>query len=151
MSFDTRGIVLIDEIEQHLHPLWQVEIMGLLKKSFPQTQFIASTHSPLVASGADDCDVHILNGRRHKRIEPYGWRAQDVYSAMGLDTTRARPVQALIDEYRRLETKSFRSSLNAEEKGRLAHLKKELTRLEATDPDRTTAELDALANYLSKE
>jgi len=43
------GIVLLDEIEQHLHPLWQRSIISLLKNVFPKIQFILTTHSPLVA------------------------------------------------------------------------------------------------------
>ena len=45
-----RGIVLIDEIEQHLHARWQRTAIDDLRKLFPNVQFIASTHSPLVAS-----------------------------------------------------------------------------------------------------
>ena len=44
------GIVLIDEIEQHLHPKWQRNIVPLLKTVFPKIQFVISTHSPLVAA-----------------------------------------------------------------------------------------------------
>lgn len=44
------GIVLIDEIEQHLHPKWKKNIVHYLKREFPQVQFIATTHSPLIAS-----------------------------------------------------------------------------------------------------
>lgn len=44
------GIVLIDEIEQHLHPSWQRKIIRQLNQQFPNVQFIFSTHSPLVAA-----------------------------------------------------------------------------------------------------
>lgn len=47
---DIIGIVLIDEIEQHLHPKWQKTIIRSLREEFPKVQFIATTHSPLVAS-----------------------------------------------------------------------------------------------------
>jgi AAA15 family ATPase/GTPase len=46
-----RGIVLIDEIETHLHPKWQKELPCLLGKLFPNIQFIISTHSPIVFLG----------------------------------------------------------------------------------------------------
>jgi energy-coupling factor transporter ATP-binding protein EcfA2 len=45
-----RGIVLIDEIEQHLHARWQRTAIDDLRRMFPHVQFIATTHSPLVAS-----------------------------------------------------------------------------------------------------
>ncbi len=50
------GIVLIDEIEQHLHPKWQRYIIQLLKKQFPGIQFVAATHSPLCVSGITDLE-----------------------------------------------------------------------------------------------
>ena len=43
------GIIVIDEIEQHLHPRWQKSIIGTLRKVWPRVQFFASTHAPLVA------------------------------------------------------------------------------------------------------
>ena len=45
---DTRGIVLIDEIDMHLHPSWQKKVVGLLRKAFPKIQFIVTSHSPFV-------------------------------------------------------------------------------------------------------
>ena len=49
-----KGIVLIDEIELHLHPEWQKKILPTLSKIFPNIQFIITTHSPLVLSEIDD-------------------------------------------------------------------------------------------------
>lgn len=48
------GVVLIDELDIHLHPQWQREIAGWLQMQFPNLQFIVATHSPLVAAGAGD-------------------------------------------------------------------------------------------------
>ena len=45
---ETTGIVLIDEIDLHLHPQWQQRIIGDLRTIFPKVQFIVSTHAPLV-------------------------------------------------------------------------------------------------------
>lgn len=44
------GIILLDEVEQHLHPKWQRQIVSRLKNTFKNVQFITTTHSPLVAS-----------------------------------------------------------------------------------------------------
>jgi predicted ATP-binding protein involved in virulence len=46
------GIVLIDELDTHLHPTWQKALPGLLSEIFPKIQFIASTHSPIPLLGA---------------------------------------------------------------------------------------------------
>jgi len=47
-----KGIVIVDEIEQHLHPKWQRGIISLIKNAFPHVQFITTTHSPIVATNA---------------------------------------------------------------------------------------------------
>src|SRR5262249_27999345 len=47
------GIVLIDEIDVHLHPTWQRTVGLWFKKHFPNVQFIVTTHSPLVCQAAD--------------------------------------------------------------------------------------------------
>ncbi len=52
-SLHTTGIVLIDEIELHLHPKWQQEVVIGLQKTFPNIQFILTTHSPQVLSTVD--------------------------------------------------------------------------------------------------
>lgn len=44
----TKGVVLIDEIDMHLHPKWQWNIIDSLKKTFPNVQFIATTHAPIL-------------------------------------------------------------------------------------------------------
>ncbi len=49
-----RGVVLIDELDLHLHPGWQREILGDLRRAFPNIQFIITTHSPQVLGSALD-------------------------------------------------------------------------------------------------
>lgn len=48
----TKGVVLIDEIELHLHPAWQRRVLADLRRTFPQIQIVATTHSPLVIGAA---------------------------------------------------------------------------------------------------
>lgn len=50
----TPGIVLIDEIDLHLHPEWQLHILNDLSAMFPRIQFIVSTHAPLILSSVKD-------------------------------------------------------------------------------------------------
>lgn len=53
-ALDTPGIVLIDEIDLHLHPMWQRKVIEQLTTIFPKVQFVVSTHSPNVVLGAMD-------------------------------------------------------------------------------------------------
>ncbi|HEY9600312.1 MAG TPA: AAA family ATPase [Allocoleopsis sp.] len=54
------GVVLIDEIELHLHPKWQREIIPALTRTFPNCQFIVTTHSPQVISQVKPESIYIL-------------------------------------------------------------------------------------------
>lgn len=54
------GVVLIDEVDAHLHPEWQREIGFWLKRHFPSIQFLVTTHSPLVVQAADDQGIYRL-------------------------------------------------------------------------------------------
>jgi len=55
------GIVLIDEIDLHLHPLWQRKVIPALRKTFPNIQFIVTTHSPLVVQSAINEKLVFIN------------------------------------------------------------------------------------------
>ncbi len=57
---DIEGLVLIDEIDLHLHPRWQAMLVPALKKTFPKVQFVATTHSPMVLPGLRREEVLVL-------------------------------------------------------------------------------------------
>lgn len=58
---ETDGIVLIDEIDMHLHPSWQRRIIRSLHETFPKVQFIFTTHSPTVLTGVPKENIKVLN------------------------------------------------------------------------------------------
>ena len=53
----TSGVVLIDELDLHLHPEWQRHIANDLRRAFPKMQFVVTTHAPLIISSLDDCRI----------------------------------------------------------------------------------------------
>jgi AAA domain, putative AbiEii toxin, Type IV TA system len=57
---EMEGCVLIDEIDLHLHPTWQVRLIPALKKVFPRLQFIATTHSPMMLPALAADEVYLL-------------------------------------------------------------------------------------------
>jgi ABC-type cobalamin/Fe3+-siderophores transport system ATPase subunit len=119
---DIGGILLIDEIEQHLHPRWQRHIVQRLRQKFPKTQIIASTHTPLVASGMADIesggllkleqdeDNHTVVKTIDKKLL-HGKRADQILAseAFNLPTTRNLGSQDDIDRYSELLSKIPRS------------------------------------------
>lgn len=61
----TPGVVLIDEIDMHLHPLWQQTVLLDMQRAFPEVQFIVTTHSPQVLSSVPAASVRVLVWGRH--------------------------------------------------------------------------------------
>lgn len=136
---EIKGIVIFDEIEQHLHPRWQLKIMGLIKESFSKVQFIASTHSPLVISGRRDVPVKVL-GKNREKLEPQnvsGWLAEDVYqNIMDLPSSRSdEKTTGDLEEYKELHLKKLRKRISKKELSKLNRLKHELiAKLPESDP-----------------
>lgn len=63
-----RGLLLIDEIDLHLHPKWQRQLHTFLKTKLPNFQIIATTHSPLTAQQAEENELYALR-REGKKVE----------------------------------------------------------------------------------
>jgi len=55
-----QAVVLIDELETHLHPRWKMQVMTSLRRVLPRVQFIVTTHDPLCLRGMDDGEVVVL-------------------------------------------------------------------------------------------
>ena len=58
---EAEAVVLIDELELHLHPKWQRQIVAKLTKAFPKCQFIATTHSPQIIGELEPERIHIIS------------------------------------------------------------------------------------------
>ncbi|WRH65874.1 MAG: AAA family ATPase [Planktothrix sp. GU0601_MAG3] len=88
-----KGVILIDEIELHLHPKWQQNIIPALTQTFPNCQFIVSTHSPLVISHVDW--VHLLCFQENdiivERLRSYGKDSNRILETL-MDSSE-RPVE----------------------------------------------------------
>ena len=101
------AVVLVDEIDLHLHPRWQRTLMQFLSDIFKNTQFIVTAHSPLVVQAADE-DANIVLLRRdgdHVTIENdvetiRGWRVDQILTSelFGLATARPPQYEAAIAE-----------------------------------------------------
>lgn len=61
--------VLIDEVENHLHPTMQRRILPDLLSAFPNTTFVVSTHSPLIVNSVRDCGVYVLKYNDDNQVE----------------------------------------------------------------------------------
>lgn len=146
------GVVLFDEIEQHLHPRWQLKIMDLLHKRFQKIQFIVGTHSPLVVSGCKECAVNILSRGKHKRADVYGWLAEDVYREV-MNLAGSRPSiykKEVLDKFEMLDRKRLAGEASREELLELKELKRRLGELPESDPVGLTIEIGNITRRLKK-
>lgn len=77
----SQGIVLIDELDMHLHPNWQRHVVSDLKAAFPNMQFVATTHSPFIVQSLERVEVLDLNelpGSVIPDVRPKDLRLEDV-------------------------------------------------------------------------
>ena len=128
----TRGLLLIDEIDLHLHVKWQRRLRLFLEKSLPQFQIVATTHSPVTAQQSGPGEIHILTRPApeapptlrcyegaphrlglHQLIEPF----------FDVDTVDSEHLATLKNEYRKLTARKRRS---ADDERRLENLREQL-------------------------
>ena len=99
---EAEAVVLIDEIELHLHPAWQRRIVGNLTETFPKCQFIATTHSPQVIGEVTHDRIHIIaDGEAYSPDRSFGVDSSRILEEiMGADP-RTKAVKALLSEISR--------------------------------------------------
>ena len=94
------GVVLIDEVDLHLHPRWQRAVIPQLQKTFPHCQFIVTTHSPLVLSNIPHNQVIILEDFQAVKTTPHTFGRDNnsiLYELMGVEQ-RPKEVQRQLDK-----------------------------------------------------
>ena len=76
---NTRGLLLIDEIDLHLHPLWQKELLDFLHKRLPNMQLVATTHSPITAQQTGPGELFFLERSGKKlSLNQYGGNPKEL-------------------------------------------------------------------------
>lgn len=106
---ETPGVLIIDEVDMHLHPRWQQQVLGLLQSAFPALQIIVSTHSPHVLSAVDKSSIRVFHIDRDDtrietpRIQTRGVESADVLaSVMDVDPVPELEESTLLRRYRAL-------------------------------------------------
>lgn len=127
------GLVLIDELDLHLHPTWQATFISALRKTFPRVQFVATTHSPLVLSSLRPEEIVVLelneqgtitartgDDVRDPRFRTVGELAAEFFE---IDKLYPQPLGAKLKEYSVIAADRYRTT---EDLQRAAQLKAEL-------------------------
>ena len=125
---DRPGVIIIDEIDAHLHPSWQMRIIPALSKHFPSLQIFCSTHSPLMLAGLKEGQVQLLqrdektNKVTVSRNEDdiVGWSADEILrSLLGVDDPTDLGTVEKLAELRKLRRKQDLSPKESEKLDRL--------------------------------
>ena len=116
------AILLIDEIENHLHPTWQRRVIPALLEHFPGLQIFATTHSPFVVAGLKAGQVHLLErdgeGRVTASTNPegvIGWTADEILrNMMGVDDPTDKDTAEAAQELRKMRNQGPENTEEAE-------------------------------------
>lgn len=77
----TNGVVLIDELDLHLHPRWQISIIENLQKTFPNIQFICTTHSPILLRSIEKEKIIVLENGEQSELD-FFTKGRDINSIL---------------------------------------------------------------------
>ena len=131
---NTPGIVFIDEIDLHLHPVWQRKVLQQLKTIFPNVQFIVTTHSPNVVMGALDFAqvVKLENGIINSDVDISQFKYYDISQLLlsnlfELDNVRSDDYLKIYKERKDLIFKDSAVGLSEDERNRLEYLDKKIS------------------------
>lgn len=147
------AIVVVDEIDLHLHPAWQRKLTTFLSERFPNTQFIATAHSPLTVQAAEGANLAVL-----KRVGDHveivndvddirNWRLDQIVTSdlFGLPSASPPRVERLFEEKRELLAKAKPSKADRQ---RLKTLQDEIDTFPVGDSAATVKEMDILRRAL---
>lgn len=132
----TNGIILVDEIDVHIHPKWQWRIIEALIHTFPSVQFIATTHSPIVLASCkdkriinlfdSDISTSSIELTSNYKKSAYGWQVNDVLNEYMEVDERTPELKSKLKEIEKLSLKKIKKQITDKEKLKLQELKKEI-------------------------
>lgn len=95
------GIVLIDELDMHLHPKWQWNVLGALETTFPNIQFIIATHSPIIISSCKNGKLILIDGQQNINCleNAYAYSIEDVVELRQGSLSIPKEIKKMVDEF----------------------------------------------------
>ena len=98
---ETPGVILIDEIDLHLHPSWQQKILDILLSVFPKVQFVVTTHAPSVINSVKQENIRILTDEEvvTAPVEVYGKDVNGILKSVMESSSRPKEILELFDKF----------------------------------------------------
>lgn len=150
---DKPGILIIDEIDAHLHPTWQRRIIPTLTRHFPDLQIFCSTHSPLMLAGLESGQVQLLEIHDDGAItvtanesDVRGWTADEILLDL-FDLPTPTDLETS-EDLERLEELSLKEHLSPSEAEDLERLRTSMSRRLLSGP--TSSQVFEFANELRR-
>lgn len=142
------AIVLVDEIDLHMHPKWQRDIMQFLTDRFPNTQFIVTAHSPLVVQAAQDANIVLLRREGDRVVIDNNpeiienWRVDQVLtSVFEMPSARPAKIEPLLQRRKELLTKP---KLTASDRAELKELEAQIGTLPTAETSEDIKAMDII-------
>jgi predicted ATP-binding protein involved in virulence len=142
------AIVLVDEIDLHMHPKWQRDIMQFLTDRFPNTQFIVTAHSPLVVQAAQDANIVLLRQEGDRVVIDNNpeiienWRVDQVLtSVFEMPSARPAKIEPLLQRRKELLTKP---KLTASDRAELKELEAKIGTLPTAETSEDIKAMDII-------
>ena len=149
------AILLVDEIDLHLHPKWQRQLITFLTQVFPNTQFIVTAHSPLIVQEAADANVFVLKREGDEVIiekDPvnvHSWRIDQILTSdlFGLESARSQQTGLVLDRRRDLLRKG---KLTPKEKAELKRLEEGMGEIPVAETSEAIRAMDIIQKAASR-
>ena len=149
------AIVLVDEIDLHLHPKWQQTVIDYLSERFVNTQFIVTAHSPLIIQSKRTANVILLDRDGDKVVARQDldaikeWRVDQILTSdlFGLERTRKPEIEMIYDERSKLLGKA---KLTTTERRHLNALNAKIHQLPTAESEEMR-DVEALLRAVAKE
>jgi len=147
------GIVIIDEIDAHMHPSWQRRILPALSRHFPKLQIFCSSHSPLVLAGLKAGQAHLLKRDNKGKVvvsrnetDIIGWSTDEILRNF-LDITNPTDLQT-DESIERLQELRRKRRLTPKQKKELGKLRDAVSQQLQTGP--VASEVQQFAELIQK-
>jgi predicted ATP-binding protein involved in virulence len=156
---EARGLLLIDEVDLHLHPKWQRKLLDFVGNKLPNFQVVATTHSPLTAQQADTGELFALKRNDNNVVEiiPFNGSPKSLLvnqllmtPVFGLETDESYEVQQAKEEYDLLKSKGDSLKSGDKEKMKVIKQKLKIKLPKRTAPGSSKKEIDLLERIETK-
>lgn len=149
------AVVLVDEIDLHLHPSFQRELISFLTHTFKKVQFIVTAHSPLIVQSMEDANIILLDRKgdsvnvTQNPVEVHNWRVDQILTSdlFGISSPRSKSTERLLERRRKILGKPH---LSEKDKKELEKLNAEIEKIPIGESQEEVLGFEKLKEFARK-